>query len=1047
MIRYFTGHPTAANILMLVLMIVGVSALPKLQRDTFPVIPATEVEIRANFPGATPSEVEDAVCQRIEEALDSVMNLTELRCDARENIAIAIAKMVEGADMTEFYDDVKSQVEAITAFPAKVEKPSIVKLERTATVAFVAMTADMSAKGLKAYAEQVKTRLKSDPRIAQVRVQGFSDQDVSIELSEATLRRYGLSLTDVQNAIARQSLDVPAGTLETRDGDLIVRFNELRSTPQEFAGLIVVSGESGGRIRLGDIAEIKTMFDRPEDKVIFNGQRAALLEISKTYDQDSLRVMDAIQENLARERELAPRGVTLEISSDVTANIRDRLRILVSNGAQGLVLVFLAMWLFFSFRFSFWVTMGLPVSFLGAVFAMNALGYTLNMMTMVGLLVAIGLLMDDAIVISENVAAHRQRGKRPLQAAIDGARQVMPGVISSFLTTAMIVGPLAFLSGNMGAVLKFMPAVLLITLSVSLIEAFLILPAHLRHSMKTMGEQKRSAIQAWVDGKFTGLRDGFFAARVAGVVNRPYLSLGVMLALVMVSFATIPAGWLKFQAFPNLESDTIQARVLLPQGTPLQRTEEVVGRLTEALKQLDDEFSRRQSGGQRMVQNISELYNTNIDAYESGPHIATVSADLLRAEERDSTVEDMLARWRELVGDVSDVIALKFTDKERGVAGKAIDLRLQGNNLDMLKQASMELQGFLSRFKGVEDLSDDLRPGKPELRIHLKDSAGVFGITAASIADELRAALHGSTAMEVLAGGETYDVTVRLIAGDRAGIDDVRYLMVRAAGGTLVPLSAVADIEEARGFARIHRVNGQRTVTVQGTIDTNVANASELMAAVKNGFAPRLKENFPGIRMASQGQDKETAQTGRSLQTFLLIGIVGVYLILSFQFRNYLQPIAVMLAIPMGLIGVVWGHLLMGLDLTMPSLVGFATLAGVVVNDNILLVTFIKDRLKDGADILNATKDAARDRFRPIMLTSITTVAGLLPLLLETSTQAQLLTPLVASLAFGLMAATVSSLLLVPVFFVILDDLGLLNVEAETVPQNTDVSIGSSGSL
>jgi multidrug efflux pump subunit AcrB len=1030
MIRYFGSHPTAANILMIALIVVGLTALPKLQRDTFPVVPATEVEVRVVYPGATPNEVEDAISQRIEDALDSVAGLVEIRCDAREGIAICTAEMRADMDMDEFFNDVKSQVEAITSFPANVERPSVVKLERTASVASIAITGDMTPEDLHTYAVKAKERLKRDSRIAQVVIVGFSDQDVAVEIPSEVLRRYGLSISDIQKSIVEQSVDLPAGIMQARDGDLIVRFADQRRSPAEFADLIVVSGVTGGHIRLGDIAELSTIFDRPEDKILFNGQRAALLEISKTYDQDSMRVMDAIRENLARERMMAPLGVKLEISSDVTSNISDRLRILAKNGAQGLLLVFLTMWLFFSFRFSFWVTMGLPVSFLAAIFVMEALGYTLNMMTLVGLLVATGLLMDDAIIISENIAAHLRRGKKPLEAAIDGTRQVMPGVVSSFMTTALIVGPLAFMSGKMGAVLKYMPAVLLITLIVSLVEAFLILPAHLSHSMKGMSSGKRGRFQAGFDVRFNKLRDDVFLPLVEKVVRRPYLSLGVLIALVLVSFATIPAGLLKYRAFPDLESDIIQSRILLPQGTTIELTDEIVSEVVSALEQLDDEFSERQSNGQRMVRNVSILYNVNVDAFENGPHLATISADLLPAEERTGTVDEMIGRWRELVGDLPDVISLKFTDKERGVAGKAIDLRIQGGQLVTLKQASLELQGYLAGFSGIADLSDDLRPGKPEVRISMKKSAGSFGVTARSIAEEVRGALHGGTGTEVLLDGEPHDLTVRLAASDRSSIDDLRYLDVRTADGNLVPLSAVADIVETRGYARIHRVNGQRTITVQGAIDTNVANAREIMGTLKKNFIPQLKKKYPGIRFSSQGQDKDTSDTGNSLMTNLLVGLIGVFLILAFQFRNYVQPFAVLLAIPMGLIGVVWGHLALGLDLTMPSLVAYATLAGVVVNDNILLVTFLKERLAAGESVAEAGKQAARDRFRPIVLTSLTTVAGLLPLLSETSTQAQLLIPLVASLAFGLVTATVTSLLLVPAFFVVLDDVGLLGVQS-----------------
>ena len=1026
MIRYFAQHPTAANLFMVAILILGFSALPTLQRDTFPVIPASEVEVRVSYPGATPAEVEDAVCQRIEDSLDSVTDLIEVRCDARENIAIATAEMRTDADLGTFYDDVKSQVEAITSFPEEAKTPSVIKLERTAVVASIAITGAMDARMLKAYAEKVKDRIKRDRRIAQVTVKGFADQSIAVDIPAEALHRYGLSISDVTAAIERQSLDMPAGVMETPGGDWIVRFAGQRRTAFDFENLVVASSPSGGRVFLGDVAKIGVEFDQQEDKVLFNGSRAALLEIVKTEDQDALRVMEAIQENLTRERVAAPRGVEMAISQDTTSNVRDRLRLLTENGIMGLGLVFLVMWAFFSLRFSFWVAMGLPVSFLGAIFAMSFLGYTINMITMVALLVAIGLLMDDAIVISENIAAQARKGKSALDSVVDGTRQVLPGVFASFITTILIVGPLGFMAGKMGAVLKFLPIVLVITLVVSLVEAFLILPAHLRHAVEDSHGDDRNRVQRWVDAKFNYLRDHVMGPWVDKAIKRPYLTVGVLLGVMLMSVATIGGGLLKYQAFPDLESDTIQARILLPQGTPLARTEQVVKRVDDALKQLDEEFSARQEKGKRLVRNVTTQYNTNIDAFESGPHIATVSVDLLRAEQRNGKVDEMLARWRELVGEVPDVIAFKFTDKERGVAGKAIDVRLHGNDLDQLKKASLELQNWFSGFKGVLDLSDDLRPGKPEYQISLKDTAGSFGVTARAVAAEVRAAVQGSTNLEIATGAETYDVVVRLAGSDLAGLVDLRELTVSAADGRQVPLFAVADITETRGFSRINRINGTRTVTVQGKLNTEVANARELMARMKAKFMPELKEKFPNVRFSSQGQDKETAATGGSLQTKLIIGLIGIFLVLAFQFKSYIQPVAVLMSIPMAVIGVIWGHLLLGHELTMPSIVGLATLAGIVVNDNILLVAFIKARLAEGEDVEHAARHAARDRFRAIMLTSLTTIAGLLPLLMETSTQAQFLIPLVVSLTFGLFSATVLALFMVPSMFMIFDDLGLL---------------------
>lgn len=1026
MLRYFAQHPTAANLLMAAVLILGFSALPQLQRDTFPTIPATEVQVQVSYPGATPAEVEDAICQRIEESLESVTDLVEVRCDARENVAIATVEMRENADLGTFYDDVKSQVEAISSFPDEAKTPSVVKLERTAVVASIAITGNMDERMLKAYAEQVKDRIKRDGRIAQVIVKGFSDQNIVVEVPVGALRRYGLSIADVTAAIERQSLDMPAGVMQTQDGDWIVRFTGQRRVVNDFKSLVVTSSTQGGRVYLGDIASIGMEFDAPEEKILFNGARAALLEVSKTEDQDALRVMTAIQDNLVRERASAPRGIEFAISQDTTSNVRDRLRLLLENGAMGLVLVFLVMWGFFSLRFSFWVAMGLPVSFLGTIFAMNALGYTINMITMVALLVAIGLLMDDAIVISENIAAKARKGKKALDAVVDGTREVMPGVLASFITTILIVGPLGLMAGKMGAVLKYMPIILVITLAVSLVEAFWILPAHLKHAVDEAHGDDRNRVQRWIDVKFNHLRDEVLGPWVDLAIQRPYLTVGTLLGIVMVSAATIPAGMLKFQAFPSLESDTIEARILLPQGTPLSRTEEVVAQVSQALAQVDDEFSELQSAEQRLVRNTTIQYNTNIDAYESGPHIATVSADLLRAENRSGKITDMLLRWRDLTGEVPDVIAFKFTDKERGIAGKAIDVRLQGQDLEQLKKASLDLQAWLRSFKGVLDLNDDLRPGKPEYQIALKDSAGSFGVTSSAVAQEVRAAVQGSTSLEIAAGDETYDVVVRAARRDLNGLPDLQDLSVTSSAGRQVPLFTVADIEETRGYARINRVNGTRTVTVQGKLNTEIANAQQLMGALKKQFLPTLNEKYPGVRLASQGEDKETAKTGGSLQTFFIIGLIGIFLVLAFQFKSYIQPVAVLLSIPMAVIGAIWGHIFLGHDLTMPSLVGLATLSGIVVNDNILLVAFIKARLAEGEDVAHAARHAARDRFRAIMLTSLTTMAGLLPLLLETSTQAMFLIPLVVSLVFGLLSATVLALFMVPSVFMILNDFGLL---------------------
>ncbi len=1029
MIAYFARHPTAANLLMLALLLLGLTALPKLQRDSFPVTPATEVAVRFAYPGASPSEVELRLCGRIEEALDAVPYLAELRCEAREGLALATAVVAEGQPVEPFQAEVQRRVEAITGLPDLVERPQVEILARIAEVAGVMVQGPMSDLDLRAYALQVQRRLQADPRIARVELRGFSDLEIRIETRREVLQRYGIGLAELRAALERQDLDQPAGSLNTADGEIALRVNEARRTPQELRELVLFAQPNGALVRLGDLAQVSRVLAREEERIEFDGARAALLTVSKNDTQDSLRVMAALQELLERERSLAPRGATLTISQDITSNIRDRLRILIDNGVQGLLLVFLTLWLFFNLRYGLWVAMGLPISFLGAIFVMQLLGYSLNMMTLVALLVAIGLLMDDAIVIAERIAARLEQGAgagagveatiAATAAAIEGTREVFGGVLSSFLTTVMVVGPLAFLAGKMGAVLQYIPAVLVIALAVSLVEAFFILPAHLRHA--GLGATRRGALQQRFDTLFYALRDRAFLPLLARSNAQPYLTLGLILAMIIASFALFPAGKVKYQALPVLESDVIQARLLLPQGSDFARTQLLAERLVQGLDALRE--ANPQADGVPLIRHVSILYNSNPDVAESGPHLATVSADLRPAGERSGEVRAMLATWQAAVGTLPDTLALRFTDKERGVAGKAIDIRLMGQNYAQLEPAAQALRDWLAGFQGVLDVSSDLRPGKEEYRLKLRDQALALGIGAKELAAEVRGAVHGTTALRIEQGSEELDVVLRLAQDDLRTLDDLRSLPLRSSDGRLLPLSAVAELQPLQGYAALQRINGLRTVTVSGSIDPTVINARELMALAKRDLLPGLKARYPGVKFGMVGQGKESADTGSSLLHNLTLGLIGVFMILSLQFRSYLQPLAVLLAIPTSLVGVMWGHWALGLELSMPSLVGLATLVGVVVNDSILLVASTREQRRTLA-MPEAALAAARERFRAVLLTSLTTIVGLLPLLLEQSTQAQFLIPLVASLAFGLLSATLLSLFLVPACFVIFEELG-----------------------
>ncbi len=1023
MIRFFAGHPTAANLLMLILIVMGLMSLPDMKRETFPEFTTGMVQISVPYPGATAEEVEDGICRIIEDALDSVSNLDELRCEAREGVAIAFADIQEGADGQVFLDDLKSAIDAVTTFPELAEKVIVQELNRTDQVVSIAATGPMSPAHLKQYCEDLKSRFLSRGDIPQISISGFSEHQIRIELKADTLRQYGLSASNIAETIRRQSLDQPLGEISGGEQELLLRFAEQRHSPHEFEDLIVVASDSGAVLRLGDIATITDTFADEETQVMFNNERACLLNVTKNRSEDTLDVFAAVKSALAVEQAITPPTVSLYLTQDMASLVSDRLQMIVKNGWQGLILVGLTLWLFFGTRFAFWVAVGLPISFLGGFFIMGIMGQSINMISLVALLVALGLLMDDAIVLAENIASHHAKGKTSLQAAVDGASQVAPGVLASFLTTLTIFVPLAFLSGEIGSVLKVIPIVLISVLTISLIEAFLILPAHLHHSLAHHNASS-SGFRARFENGVEHFRENWMGRLVDKAIEWRYLTFGLVIALFLVSLGLATSGTLKFQGFPEVDGDQVDARVLLPQGTPFHKTQTVAAELQRSLQQLNEEFKPTQPEQQDLVKNIIVKYGENADAHESGPHLVTVSVDLLSAEIRDARISEIINRWRELSELPADVINVAFKEPGFGPGGAPIEIRLQGGDLDEMKAASIKLQAWLADYAGISDLYDDLRPGKPELRLRLKEGALNLGLDSAAIAAQLRAAYFGTTAAEIQVGVESYEIDVRLVKADRDQLIDLERFTIRAPNGADVPLSSVVVIEAARGYSRIQHVDGQRTITIQGNLDSQLGNANEILADTRANFIPQLSEQFPNVKVIFEGATQEDAKTANSMLRAVAIGLIGIFVVLSFQFRSYREPILVMTIIPMALIGVFWGHWLMGLTLSMPSILGMISLAGIAVNDSILPVTFIKEHRKEGMNPFDAARQAARARFRAVLLTSATTVVGLLPILSETSLQAQVLIPLVASIAFGLVATTVMVLFLIPVLYMIFEDWG-----------------------
>jgi len=1025
MIRYFTEHPTASNLIMVLLILAGLLTLPTIKRETFPVINSYEVDINVLYPGASPSDVEQSICKILEDALDGISFMEEKRCQARDSQGLMTVKMVEEGNFTEFLDDIKSAVDGVDNFPEKAEVPIVNELGRTGKVITLALTADIPRQELKTLAEQMKQKMLAQPNIPLVEIKGFSTRQFKIEVPQENLRKYGMSIQDIANLVAQQNVDLPAGDITTDFRDYQIRFNDEKRSVEDLAQLSVIQGQQMNEIKLSDIASISSSFDKTENKISYQGKPAAFLEVKKNTLDDSLFVLDAVKAFIAKESRLLPKGVELHLTQDYTSLIQDRINMLSTNAWQGLVLVFAVMWLFFNIRYSFWVVMGLPVSFLASAFVLAQLGVSINMLSMVALLLALGILMDDAIVISESIGSEIKRGKTPLQAAIDGTKRVSKGVFSSFLTTLCIFSGLLFLKGDIGQLLKVIPVVLISVITVSLLEAFFILPSHLHHSLAHAKRKGPSNFRIRFDHGFDQVRlkvDDI----VATLIHYRYAFVGSVIAILIISISMLVAGIIKFSPFPNIEGNLLEARILLPSGTSMTKTEELVEKMVRALNDAGDVMSEKQGGP--VIESMAVNFNQNPDAFETGAHLATINVDVLPAEYRYFSLNEFIRLWRDKAGEFPEVLALTIKEPALGPTGRAIQIRLKGDDLNELSIASHELQQWLSGYPGVSNLFDDLRPGKPEFTLHLKQGAFALGLNAQTIANQLRSAYQGSKVVESTIGLETFEVVVSL---DEASTDELadfdNFPIIHPADGSIVPLSHVAEIIPTRGFSRIHRINNKRTVSVFGDIDSELNNTGAVMADLKRQYLEGAQARFPSVQFLLEGEVKEGAEAQGSMNTAFLLGLAGVFVLLSFQFRSYAEPVIVMLNIPLAFIGVVWGHWIMGFDITMPSMLGFVSLAGIVVNDSILLVEFVKMRVKEGFTVHEAAAKASHDRFRAVLLTSLTTIAGMAPLLFETSLQAQILIPLATSMVFGIGSSTLLVLFVIPCMYSILEDFGLAN--------------------
>lgn len=1036
MIAYFTRHPTAANLLMLIIILGGILGMTGMNRAVFPEFDADIIKVQVVYKGATAEEVEENVCSIIEEAVEGIEGIERVTSAAREGLARVTIEVQDGAETAEVLDDVRDAVELITTLPDDAEDPVVAEVERKDNVIVLSLGGpdEMSEKDLLALAESVKDELLRLDEVSLVELQGFSEHRIRIAVRDRALRSFGLSIPSLAERIRNQSLDLPAGSVETDEREIKIRVVDQRRWAEEFRALPVVTDSTGAQVPLGNLAEITDTFEDEWSRARFNGKRAVNLQVNKSEDEDTLEVARAVRAYADAKRPTLPKGVVLHAWGDWSKPVKERLGMLVKNGCQGFVLVFLTLWFFLNLRLSFWVALGIPISFLGTLYVMDVSGMTLNMITMFSLILALGIIVDDAIIIGENVYTHYGKGINSSQAATRGAGEVAVGVISSMLTTVAIFLPLITMRGEIGKVLRVLPLGVIAALSVSLIEGFLIMPNHLSHSLRG-GAPTPNRLRAGIDRGVKWCIQRLYGPTIDWCVRHRAVPIALIVALWLLSVGQIAGGRLNFTPFPKVDGDFLVAKILLPRGTDFDRTRDISDRVEGALAEVNRHFKPSQPRGTDLILHHSTHFGVELGTDEVGSHVATVTVELLGSETRTVKCDEILNHWRSTVGDVPDVVSLTFDQMQVTPGGKAIELQLVGADLKSLQKASWKIQDKIKTYPGVRNLSDDLRAGKEEVRVRLKDDARALDLTASSVARQLRASFWGDESQEFQRGSDNVTVEVVLNPKDRRSLTNLEEFEVRTPAGDAVAFHEVASVSLERGYSKIVRIDGRRTVTISADVDPAEGNATKIVDDLKGNFFPSFLEQHRAVSLNLEGQSKETGKTLESVVKGFSLGIILIFLLLSFVFRSYVEPLIVMAAIPFGLVGAIWGHILLGFDWTMPSLIGFVSLSGIVVNDSIVLVEFIKIRRREGLAPLAAIMEAGRNRFRAVFLTSATTVAGLLPLLAERSMQAQFLKPMAISIAFGLMFSTVTVLLMIPALYSVLSVLGLAEQpqkEAET---------------
>jgi multidrug efflux pump subunit AcrB len=1033
-IAWFASNHVAANLLMILILVAGVLSSFSLQKQTNPEFQVNRVRVSVSYLGAAPQEVEEGVVIKIEEAIQDVDGIVEISSTAREGVGVVSAEVDDYDNMDEVLNDIKTRVDAITTFPALTEKPVYSKAEFVLPVIFVTIHGDIDEFTRKAVAEEVRNELLQLPEITQVELFGDRAYEISIEVSEVTLREYGLTMTEISQAIQAASVDMPGGSIRTTGGDILLRTEGQVYTGLDYGELVLRTYPDGTRLLLKDVARLKDGFVETEGYGRLDGERSATLNIQANTQQNELETAAAVRQYVEAKRPELPAGIKISTWLDRSHYLQERLDMMTGNMLQGAALVLIMLALFLRLKVAMWVIVGIPIAFSGAIWLMGFGPWptTINNISLFGFIVVLGIVVDDAIIIGESIYTRIREDGHTLDNVVEGAKRVAVPATFGVLTTIAAFAPMLFVGGRAGPFLEAMSVVIVLCLFFSLVESKLILPAHLAtahipdideedlfHPQRDIGFWERIPrfflkIQRHVQHGLHYVIHDVYKPLLERAVDNRGVTVALFCAILMVTTSLLAGGVVRIVGFPEVPSDYVGMNLTMQAGTAPQVRNAAVDHIEGVLLEMNEEFVAANPDSPPIIKHLS--------ASGQGDTAARMIVELPLSEDRPVEGDDLTIMWRERVGEIPGVKDISFSFFQHIGGTPPLFFRLSGPDYEQLMAASADLQTELRNFEGVYDINNSAMSGGEELRLSIRPEAEALGISMSSLGRQVRQAFYGEEAQRIQRGRDDVRVMVRYPIDERRSISDLENMMIRTPTGDEVPFNSVADVEYGESFALISRLNSHRTITVSADVDAAVAQPMKIIADLEAGFIPELLDRHPGVEYGLEGSSKEEGKMWKNMAVAGVAALFLIYGLIAIPLHSYSQPLIIMSVIPFGAIGAVLGHLFMGMAISMFSLFGLIALAGVVVNDSLIMIDFVNKARESGVPIRQAVVESGTKRFRAIFLTSVTTAAGLTPILLETSMQAAMVVPTAVSLAFGIVFATVITLFLVPSLYLMQND-------------------------